>query len=145
MVLAMLARAFASLLLLIVSFATGCSRTEAGSPERVADAFADAYFREADQVKAKQFTAFGASKMLDDEIAETRGLRGSDFKPADADLNLTMVRDARSTRGERVRFDYVLRFKGAPEKHADVELSKVADEWKVVRVTVGDAPAPATS
>lgn len=145
MVLAMLRRAFVGLVLLLSLFAAGCSRTDASSPEGVADAFADAYFRKADQPKAKQFTAFGASKMLDAEIAETRALRGSDFKPADADLDVDVVRGARSTRGARVRFDYVLRFKGAPEKHADVELTKIGEDWKVVRVTLGDKAAPAAS
>ena len=40
---------------------SGCNRAEVGSPEAVADAFCEAYFREADQEKAKQFTAFGAT------------------------------------------------------------------------------------
>ncbi len=132
-------------MLLVAVLATGCSRQEPGSPEAVADAFAEAYFARADQQRAKQFTAFGASKMLDEELAQTRAIRGADFNPNEADLDVSLVRGDRTSRGERVRFDYLMRFKGGLEKHADIELTKVESEWKVVRVSVGDAPAPASS
>jgi hypothetical protein len=130
--------------ILLVALAA-CRRAEPGSPEATADAFAEAYFGRADQVRAKQFTAFGASKMLDDELNETRNVRGADFTPSDANLEVKLVRGERSARGERVRFDYAVNFHGGVEKHADIELARVDGEWKVVRVTVGDAPAPASS
>lgn len=123
----------------------GCHKVEAGSPEAVADTFADAYFGHADQERAKQFTAFGATKMLDDEISQTRSVRSAGYTPSEANLEIKVVRGERSTRGDRVRFDYTVTFQGGVDKHADVELSKVDGDWKVVRVTVGDAPLPASS
>lgn len=116
-----------------------CAESATG-PEAAADAFADAYFAHADQAKARQYTAFGASKMLDQEIAETKPLRDSGYTPSEASLQLGVTRGARSQRGERVRFDYALRAADGAVKHATVELSRVAGEWKVVRVAVGDQP-----
>ena len=52
---------FRILFLLVGLLGLGCDRPEPGSPELVADAFVDAYFRHADQERAKQYTAFGAS------------------------------------------------------------------------------------
>ncbi|MBM4375935.1 MAG: hypothetical protein FJ095_12680 [Deltaproteobacteria bacterium] len=127
---------------LLLGLAGGCAQTEPGSPEAIADAFADAYLGRADQPRARQYTAFGASKMLDDEVAATRAIRDSNFNPSEVNLDVSLVRGERTNRGERVRFDYAVRFKGGVEKHADVELTKVDGEWKVVRVSVGDAPAP---
>jgi len=127
--------------LVALALAGGCARKDPGSPEAIADAFADAYFSRADQQRAKQFTAFGASKMLEEELSQTRAVRGSDFNPSEANLDVTLVRGERTTRGERVRFDYEVRFKGGVEKHADIELTRIDGEWKVVRVGVGDAPA----
>ena len=114
-----------------------CNRVEPGSPEAVADAFCDAYFRQADQAKAKQFTAFGASKMLEREIADTKKLRDEGYTPSAARIEVGITRGSRSKRNERVRFDYTIRFPGvhgAAEKHADIELAKLAGEWKVVRI-----------
>jgi len=130
---------------LLLALSGGCARTEPGSPEAVADAFADAYLGHADQPRARQYTAFGATKMLDEEVAATRAIRGSNFNPSDVNFDVALVRGERTSRGERVRFDYTLRFKGGVEKHADVELTKVDGEWKVVRVSVGDSPAPSGS
>ena len=96
-------------------------------------AFCDAYFREADQEKAKQFTAFGATKMLDDELREVRSVREGGYTPKDAQLEVEIERGERTTRGDRVRFDYVIRFEDQL-KHADIELAKVHDDWKVVRI-----------
>jgi hypothetical protein len=104
----------------------------------VADAFVHAYFQLADQEKAKQYTAFGATKMLDDELAEVRALRKGGYGPAEADVGVVVERRARSSRGHRVRFDYAIRYGAAPgiEKRADVELAEVQKEWKVVRVGI---------
>jgi hypothetical protein len=125
-----------------------CSRPSAGSPEAVADAFADAYFRRADQEKAKEYTAFGATKMLDTEIEQVRQLRAEGYAPSDAALNVEVERGARSMREERVRFDYLVRYKteaGDVVKHADVELARVHDHWKVVRIGLAEQAPPAGS
>ncbi len=128
-----------------VTLLVACNRSAAGSPEAVADAFADAYFGRADQAAAKPFTALGAAKMLDDEIADTRAVRDSGYTPSEANLNVKVDRGPRSSRGERVRFDYTVGYQGGVVKHADIELSQVDGGWKVVRVGVGDSPAPASS
>lgn len=124
----------------------GCNRPEAGSPEAVADAFVDAYFRRADQEKAKEYTAFGATKMLDKEIADVKEVRDTGYTPGDAALGVAVERGARTTRGDRVRFDYILKYRGQDEseqiKHADVELANVEGAWKVVRLGVSDQAPP---
>jgi hypothetical protein len=124
----------------------GCDKPKEGSPEAVADAFVDAYFRRADQAAAKQYTALGASRMLDKEIEDVSEAREDGYSPAEASLDVSVERGARSMRGKRVRFDYELKFKdssGERIKHADVELTRLDDEWKVVRIgRLSDAPAP---
>ena len=131
----------AARMFIVASLAAGCAKSAAaGSPEAVADAFCEAYFVKADQQKAKQFTAFGASKMLDQEIADTRPVREQGHLPTDASLEVAVERGARSTRADRVRFDYTVRFHEGSIKHADVELTKVEGEWKVVRIGVGAEP-----
>ncbi|MFP6685219.1 MAG: hypothetical protein VB934_10925 [Polyangiaceae bacterium] len=129
----------AALLWLCVVVAGGCSRSASGSPEAVADAFADSYFRQANQKKALAFTAFGARKMVERELADVVDVRGEDYSPSGAGLVVAARRGKRSTRAERVRFDYTLSYpgvKGRAEKHVDIELAKVHAEWKVVRVTM---------
>lgn len=127
--------------LALLLWGSSCDRVEAGSPEAVADAFADAYFRRADQEKAKEYTAFGATKMLDQEIAEVRGVRGDGYDPAAAQLDVAVERGQRSTRDHRVRFDYLVTYRseaGEQQKHADIELSQVDGAWKVVRVGLSE-------
>lgn len=129
----------------LLVFVAACDKPQAGSPEAVADAFVDAYFRRADQVGAKQYTALGASRMLDEEIAEVAKVRDEGYNPRDASLDVAVERGERSSRGKRVRFDYTLRFKhsqGEVVKHADVELAQLDGQWKVVRVAVNDHAAP---
>jgi hypothetical protein len=124
--------------LLLLTF-TACNRPAAGSPEAVADAFADAYFRHADQKKAKPLTAFGARKMIERELIDVEAVRDTGYTPNRAGLAVEARRGARSMRRDRVRFDYTLSYPGAEgraEKHVDIELAKVHDEWKVVRVTM---------
>lgn len=127
----------------------GCDRPKEGSPEAVADAFVEAYFRRADQAAAKQFTALGASEMLDKEIAEVAKVRGDGYTPAEASIDVAVERNSRSMRGKRVRFDYTLKFKdlqGEVVKHADVELAELDGSWKVVRIGLANkAAAPAAS
>ena len=134
-------------LLLLLGAQAACNRTEAGSPEAVADAFADAYFRRADQQAAKAYTAFGASSMLDRELADVKRVREQGYSPTDAQLSVSYQRGDRSKRNERVRFSYTLKYQsGALTKYADIELSLVQGSWKVVRVAVANhPPIPASS
>jgi hypothetical protein len=130
--------------LLSICALLGCGRPPEGSPEAVADAFCDAYFREANQEKAMQFTAFGATKLLQKEIGDVKTLRES-YTPRDASLDVAISRGDRSERGRRVRFDYAIRFRNdkgeSVTKHADIELSKVDESWKVVRIGLAQRPS----
>ncbi len=115
----------------------GCS--DKGAPEYVADQFVEAYFRRMDQQGARQFTALGATEMLDRELELTRAVRGQGYTQDEASGQVTCRRKARATRGERVRFDYEIDIKqGDSEEHraADIELAKIQTAWKVVRVEV---------
>lgn len=141
-----------ALALLIGSVLAGglaCSRTSSDGPEGVADAFADAYFRLADQQRAKEYTAFGAAKMLDEEIRQVSEVRKTGYTPQKAGIAVTVSRGAKSKRGERVRFDYTIRYAdegGSTEKHADIELGQVHGKWRVVRVGLtGAKPKPSSS
>lgn len=110
-----------------------------GSPEYVADQFVEAYFQRMDQQAARQFTAFGATEMLDRELELTRGVREQGYLPAEAAAQVNWRRTGRSSRGERVRFDYDIDIRrDGSEDHrlADIELAKVQAGWKVVRVAV---------
>jgi hypothetical protein len=117
--------------------AAGC--TDKAAPEFVADQFVDAYFRRMDQQGARQFTALGATEMLDKELDLVRSVRSQGYTPDEAAAQVVVHRTARSTRGERVRFDYEITIKHEEsEEHrmADIELSKIQAVWKVVRVDV---------
>ena len=109
------------------------------APEYVADQFVEAYFQRMDQQAARQFTAFGATEMLDRELELTRGVREQGYLPAEAAAQVNWRRTGRSSRGERVRFDYTIDIRREDaEEHrvADVELAKVQAGWKVVRVGI---------
>ena len=109
------------------------------APEYVADQFVEAYFQHMDQQGARQFTAFGATEMLDRELELTRGVREQGYLPSEAAAQVNWRRTGRSSRGERVRFDYTIDIRREDtEEHrlADVELAKVQSGWKVVRVAV---------
>jgi len=123
--------------LLLSGLATGC--TDKSAPEYIADQFVDAYFRRMDQQAARQFTALGATDMLDRELELTRAVRGQGYTQEEATGQVACRRKARATRGERVRFDYEIDIKrDDSEEHrsADVELTKIQAVWKVVRVDV---------
>jgi hypothetical protein len=131
-----------------LTLSVSCNKPKEGSPEAIADAFVDAYFRRADQAAAKEFTALGASRMLDKEIEDVAKVRADGYSPGDASLNVTAERGPRSARGNRVRFDYIVKFKdpkGDVTKHADIELSELDGVWKVVRIGLSDDPPPAAS
>jgi hypothetical protein len=115
----------------------GCS--DRTGPEYVADQFVDAYFHRMDQQGARQFTALGATEMLDRELDLVRSVRADGYTPDQAADQVVCKRTARATRGERVRFDYEITIKhDQAEEHraADVELAKIQTAWKVVRVDV---------
>src|SRR3954466_13665228 len=82
----------------------GC--TDKGAPEYIADQFVDAYFRRMDQHAARQFTALGATEMLDKELELVRSVRAQGYTAAEASAEVAVRRKSRGTRGERVRFDY---------------------------------------
>ena len=110
-----------------------------GAPEYVADEFVEAYFTRMDQRAAREFTAFGATEMLDRELELTRGVREQGYLPSEAAAKVTWRRTGRSMRGERVRFDYdidIQREDAQDHRLADIELAKVQTGWKVVRVAV---------
>jgi hypothetical protein len=119
---------------------TGCSRD--GSPEAVADAFVDAYFVQVNQDKAKEFTALGATKMLEDELREVAAVRKDGYDPTDSRGDVFVRRGEASQRDQRIRFPYVISVRseaGETVRSADVELTQIQGGWKVVRVGVAGA------
>ena len=113
--------------------------TDKAAPEYIADQFVDAYFRRMDQQSARQFTALGATEMLDKELDLVRSVRADGYTPEQAAAEVVVRRTARGTRGERVRFDYENTIKhdeSEEHRNADIELSKIQTIWKVVRVDV---------
>ena len=113
----------------------GCKKQ--GSPEQVADAFSEAYFRRMDQEKAKEFTALGATKMLEEELREVSGLRKDGYTPAEAGADVKIRRGEATRREERIRIPYEITIHtdaGDQVKDADVELAQIDGTWKVVRI-----------
>jgi hypothetical protein len=113
----------------------GC--TKKGAPEQVADAFVDAYFRQADQEKAKEYTALGETEVLDKELRDVAELRKQGYGPSEAGANVDVKRGPSSRREQRIRFPYeiVIRTDGGETRRtADVELADIHGAWKVVRV-----------
>jgi hypothetical protein len=106
----------------------------------VADAFAEAYFEHADQEKAKEYTALGATTMLDEELRAVEKIRKEGYTPSDGALgDIRVHRGASTTRDQRIRFPYevTVRSEGVETvRDADVELSQIDGAWKVVRVGV---------
>jgi hypothetical protein len=113
--------------------------TDKSAPEYVADQFVTAYFQRMDQQAARQYTALGATEMLDRELELTRSVRAEGYTAEKAAAEVVCRRTARNKRGERVRFDYDIAIKHEDsEEHraADVELANIQAVWKVVRVEV---------
>jgi hypothetical protein len=115
----------------------GCSKK--GAPEQVADSFADAYFRLADQEKAKEFTALGATEMLDAELRSVAQIRKDGYTPSEAaGSEVTVRRGEPTAREQRLRFPYEIKVQ-LPDgessiRDADIELTQIQGAWKVVRV-----------
>ena len=129
----------------ILSFA-GCS--ERGSPEQVADAFADAYFRQMDQEKAKEYTALGATAMLEKELRDVAQIRKEGYTAAEASSTVILRRGEAVQRDQRLRFPYEVVIRsdaGETVSDADVELTRLGNEWKVVRVGLRGRDAAAAS
>jgi hypothetical protein len=124
---------------------SGCSKSIASSPEKVADGFVEAYFVRADQEKAKEFTALGATKMLEDELREVGPIRKEGYDPSEARGEVFVHRGESSQREQRVRFPYqiTIRAEGVETvRNADIELTQIQGGWKVVRVGLGPTPGP---
>jgi hypothetical protein len=121
--------------LLIAFCLAACSSS--GGPDAVADAFAEAYFRRMDQEKAKEYTALGATAMLDAELREVADVRKDGYDPAEATSRVTLRRGDAVPREQRVRFLYEITIENdgsQTSKEADVELTRINGAWKVVRV-----------
>ena len=113
----------------------GCA--DKGAPEQVADSFAEAYFREMNQEKAKEYTALGASAMLDAELKDVAQVRKEGYIPGDSQADVTIRRGEATQRDKRLRFPYEIVVKaGGVERvqDADIELSQIQGQWKVVRI-----------
>jgi hypothetical protein len=116
---------------------------EPTGPEAVADAFADAYFRRMDQQKAKEFTALGASAMLDAELREVAEIRKEGYDPEEAGAAVTLKRGPISHREQRIRIPYEVVIKHddvETTRDADIELTQLDGAWKVVRVGLTSRP-----
>src|SRR6185312_11047760 len=128
-------RAISLLLGLSIALA-GCARQ--GAPEQVADAFVEAYFQRADQEKAKEYTALGATEMLDQELREVGPLRKEGYTPSEAHGGPIEVRRGEAQhREQRIRFPYEIKVRNGDMvsvRDADVELATIHGAWKVVRV-----------
>ena len=131
-------RPFLPLILALSTALAGCAKQ--GAPEQVADGFVDAYFRHADQEKAKEYTALGATEMLEHELHEVAALRKDGYTPTEAGGGDVEVRRGESTkRDQRLRFPYEIKVKNGDTttvRDADVELASIHGAWKVVRVGV---------
>lgn len=115
----------------------GCEKKVENTPESVADAFVEAYFRQMDQQRAKEFTALGATRMLEAELREVQEVRKDGYSPGS--VNVQVVRGSPTPRDERVRVPYEIEVQAEDGKHvsdADIELTRIDGAWKVVRVGV---------
>lgn len=133
-------------LVLLLAFGSGCKKKLENTPESVADAFVDAYFKNADQQSAKEFTALGATKMLEAELREVQEVRRDGYSPGAVEMSVR--RGDPAPRDERVRIPYEIEIQMEGQKQvrdADIELSRIDGAWKVVRIGVKArdvAPAP---
>jgi hypothetical protein len=132
-------RTISAVVLALILPLAACSKP--GAPEQVADSFADAYFRKIDQEKAKEYTALGATEMLDAELRSVAEVRKGGYTPQDASSDdITFKRGEPLKREQRLRFPYevVLRSREGVEttREADIELAQIQGAWKVVRLGV---------
>lgn len=132
------ARAVALALALASLAPSGCGQRKVdNTPESVADAFVEAYFRQMDQQRAKEFTALGATRMLETELNEVREVRKDGYAPGS--VGVVVLRGEPQSRDKRIRIPYEIEVQGEDGKHtsdADIELTQIDGAWKVVRVGV---------
>jgi hypothetical protein len=140
------ALALAAAHVLAAHAAAGCGKRQVeNTPESVADAFVEAYFRQMDQQRAKEFTALGATRMLETELKEVQEVRKDGYSPGS--VNVVVRRGEPAPREQRVRIPYEIEVQtedGKRTSDADIELTRIEGAWKVVRVGVAsrDAPKP---
>ena len=131
-------------LALALSLAPGCKKKLENTPESVADAFVEAYFQRADQQSAKEFTALGATKMLEAELRDVQEVRKDGYAPGSVEM--AVHRGEPTPRDERVRIPYEIEIQTDGVKQvrdADIELSRIDGAWKVVRIGVKARDVPA--
>lgn len=130
-------------LALAAAVAAGCRRGPENTPESVADSFVEAYFRQMDQERAKSFTALGATRMLDQELQDVQEVRKGGYEPGSVAVNVR--RGEPAPREERVRVPYEIEIQtdgGKQVRDADIELTRIDGQWKVVRVGVSWRDVP---
>jgi len=123
-------------LTLLAVAAAGCKKPE-NTPERVADSFVEAYFRQMDQQRAKEFTALGATRMLESELKDVEEVRKGGYEPGS--VSVAVRRGEPAPRDERIRIPYEIEIEteaGKQVRDADVELTQIDGLWKVVRVGI---------
>ncbi len=138
-------RAAAFALLLALAVAPGCKKAAPTTPEGVADSFVEAYFRQMDQQRAKEFTALGATRMLDAELKDVQDIRKDGYAPGSVEV--AVHRGEPVPREERIRIPYEIEIAteaGKQVRDADIELSRIDGAWKVVRVGVKPRDAAPT-
>lgn len=126
-----------ALALLLAVTAAGCKSKPDNTPEGVADSFVEAYFRQMDQQRAKEFTALGATRMLESELKDVQEVRRGGYEPGSVDVSVR--RGEASPREERIRIPYEIEIKNDGDRQlrdADIELTRIDGVWKVVRVGV---------
>ncbi len=120
----------------VVALGTACQKQ--GAPEQVADGFVEAYFVRADQERAKDFTALGATEMLEKELKDVAAVRKDGYVPGDNGRgDVQAKRGAPSNREQRIRYPYEITIKSGDVetvREADIELAQIKGAWKVVRV-----------
>jgi hypothetical protein len=92
-----------------------------------------------DQEKAKEYTALGATAMLEKELRDVAEIRKGGYTPEQAHSTVKLRRGEPTRREQRIRFSYeVVVRDGDSEavRDADVELAQIQGAWKVVRVGV---------
>jgi hypothetical protein len=124
------------LFLVISTVLVAC--TKQGAPEQVADAFVDAYFRLADQEKAKEYAGLSVTEMLEQEMRDVSQVRREGYTPSEAGGgNVRVHRGDPTRRDQRIRFPYEITVTNAGTetvRDADVELATIGGKWKVVRL-----------
>jgi hypothetical protein len=137
-----------SLLAIVLACAlplASCSKD--GSPEQVADSFAEAYFSEMNQEKAKEFTALGATAMLEKELRDVEEIRKGGYTADQAHSSVILRRGEATKREQRIRIPYEVIVKADDSetvRDADVELAQIQGAWKVVRVGLKPRDAEAS-